>query len=76
MERFLLLWDEIDDWTGAGRHLIATSAAELAASLGPLLSAASALALWFFMPHSHINAALLGLTATLWGGYRKSLPDA
>jgi hypothetical protein len=40
------------------------------------LSAASALALWFFMPHSHINAALLGLTATLWGGYRKSLPNA
>ena len=76
MERFLLLWDEIDDWAGAGRHLAAATAAELAAYAGPLLSAGSALALWLLMPHSHINAALLGLTATLWGGYRKSLPNA
>jgi hypothetical protein len=76
MERFLLLWDEIDDWAGASRHLAGSAAAELSAYVGPLLSAGSALALWLFMPHAHVNAALLGLTATIWGGYRKTLPDA
>lgn len=76
MERFLLLWDEIDDWAGTSRHLVSAAAAELGVYAGPLLSAGSALALWLFMPHSHMNAALLGLTATLWGGYRKSLPNS
>jgi hypothetical protein len=73
MEFLLLLWDEIDDWAGACRHLAASVAAEFAALTGPLLSAGSALALWFIVPQAHVNAALLGLTATFWGTYRKSL---
>jgi hypothetical protein len=73
MERLLFLWDEIDDWTGAGRHLAASTAAEFAVLAGPLLSASSALALWFFVPASHMNAALLGLTATFWVSYRTRL---
>jgi len=77
MERFLFLWDEIDDWTGAGRHLAAAAASEVAVLCGPLLSAGSAVALWFMVPQSHLNAALLGLTATFWGSYRKlSDPNA
>ena len=74
MEFFLFLWDEIDDWAGAGRHLAAATAAEFAVLSGPLLSAGSALALWFIVPpQSHVNAALLVLTATFWGTYRKGL---
>jgi hypothetical protein len=70
MERLLYLWDEIDDWTGAGRHLAASAASELAILAAPLLSAGSAVALWCLLPQAHLNAALLGLTATLWGSYR------
>ena len=73
MERLLFLWDEIDDWAGAGRHLAAATAAEIAVLSGPLLSASSALALWFLAPQSHMSAALLGLTATFWGSYRHRL---
>ena len=73
MERLLFLWDELDDWAGAGRHLAAAAAAEIAVLAGPLLSASSALALWFLVPQSHMNAALLGLTATFWGSYRTRL---
>ena len=67
MERLLFLWDELDDWAGLGRHLAASAGAELA----PLASAGAAMALWFIVPASHVNAALLGLTATFWGTYRK-----
>jgi hypothetical protein len=73
MEHLLYLWDEIDDWTGACRHLAAAAAAELAVLAAPLLSAGSAVAVWFILPQAHINAALLGLTATFWGSYRKRL---
>ena len=73
MERLLFLWDVMDDWAGAGRHLAASAAAEVAVLAGPILSASSALALWFFVPQSHMNAALLGLTATFWGSYRTRL---
>jgi len=73
MEFLLFVWDEIDDWAGAGRHLAASTAAELAVLSGPLASAGSALALWFIVPQSHLNAALLGLTATFWGSYRSRL---
>jgi hypothetical protein len=69
MERLLLLWDELDDWAGIGRHWLASAASELA----PVASAGLALALWFIVPQSHVNAAVLGLTATLWGSYRKVL---
>jgi len=27
MERILLLWDEFDDWFGAGRHVVASALA-------------------------------------------------
>jgi len=27
MERMLLLWDEFDDWFGAGRHVVVTAMA-------------------------------------------------
>jgi hypothetical protein len=43
MEFLLLLWDELDDLSGACRHLV-TSAADEVVSLGiPLAAAASAL---------------------------------
>jgi hypothetical protein len=71
MERLLFLWDELDDWTGIGRHLALSAASELAVLAGPLLSAGSAVAVWFMVPQAHVNAALLGLTATFWGSYRK-----
>jgi hypothetical protein len=73
MEFLLYLWDEIDDWAGAGRHLAAATVAEFAVLSGAFLSAGSALALWCIVPQSHLNAALLGLTATFWGTRRKSL---
>jgi hypothetical protein len=73
MEHLLFLWDELDDWTGAGRHLAAAAAAELAVLAAPLLSAGSAVAIWFMVPQAHLNAALLGLTATFWGSYRHRL---
>src|ERR1700720_4610577 len=59
MEHLLYLWDEIDDWTGACRHLAAAAAAELAVLAAPLLSAGSAVAVWFILPQAHLNAALL-----------------
>ncbi|HSY06973.1 MAG TPA: hypothetical protein VK820_00380 [Steroidobacteraceae bacterium] len=71
MERLLFLWDEIDDLTGAGRHLAASAAGELAVFAGPLLSAGSAVAAWFMAPQAHLNAALLILTASFWGSYRR-----
>jgi hypothetical protein len=73
MDRILLFWDEIDDWAGAGRHLAAAVASELVVLAGPLLSAGSAVAAWFMLPQFHMNAALLGLTATFWGSYRTRL---
>ena len=43
MEFFLLLWDELDDLSGACRHLV-TSTADEVVSLGiPVAAAASAL---------------------------------
>jgi hypothetical protein len=73
MELLLFLWDEIDDWAGAVRHLTAGAAAELAALSRPLLSAGSALALWCIVPPAHVNAALLGLSVTFCGTFRKRL---
>jgi hypothetical protein len=73
MERLLLLWDELDDLTGAARHLVATATTSLGALSMPLISAASALAIWFVAPQQHVNAAFLGLTAAFWGTYRSGL---
>jgi len=72
MERLLLLWDEFDDLTGAGRHLVLCVASSLGAVATPLVSAGSALAIWFVAPQLHLNGAFLGLTAAFWGTYRLS----
>jgi len=40
MERLLLLWDELDDLTGACTHVIAATAEELASAAVPLAAAA------------------------------------
>ena len=73
MERLLLLWDEFDDLTGAGRHLVVSAASSLAGLSTALVCALSALAIWFVAPQFHVNAAFLGLTAAFWGTYRSSL---
>jgi hypothetical protein len=73
MERLLLLWDELDDLSGAGRHLVANAAASLGALSTPVISAAAALAIWFVAPQLHVNAAFLGLTAAFWGTYRSGV---
>jgi hypothetical protein len=76
MEFLLYLWDELDDWSGACRHLVTSAAAEVAALSGPLATAASAVAVWALMPRFWLNAALLGFTATFWGAYRHLLRAA
>jgi hypothetical protein len=73
MERLLLLWDELDDLTGAARHLVANAANSLGALSPAVISAASALAIWFVAPQVHVNAAFLGLTAAFWGTYRSGV---
>jgi hypothetical protein len=73
MERLLFLWDELDDLSGAGRHLLATAAGSLGALSMPIASALSALAIWFVAPQVHVNAAFLGLTAAFWGTYRSGV---
>jgi len=46
MEVFLHLWDELDDLTGACRHVAAAAASELLEGAAPLLAGASVLSLW------------------------------
>ncbi len=46
MEVFLHLWDELDDLTGACRHLAASAAAELLEGAAPVVAAASAAGVW------------------------------
>ena len=36
MEFMLLLWDELDDWTGACRHLAGEMVSEIGAVVAPL----------------------------------------
>jgi hypothetical protein len=73
MERLLLLWDELDDLSGAARHLVTSALSSLGALSAPVASAAAALAIWFVAPQVHVNAAFLGLTAAFWGTYRSGL---
>jgi hypothetical protein len=73
MEFILLLWDEIDDWTGACRHVAGAAVAEVAVLSAPLATASSAVAVWLLMPHFRVNAALLAGAATFWGAYRHVL---
>jgi hypothetical protein len=46
MEVFLHLWDELDDLTGACRHVAASVASELVEGAAPLLVGASAFGVW------------------------------
>ena len=48
MEIMLLLWDELDDWTHACRHLATTAIAEVADVAAPLATAlfATTAAFW------------------------------
>jgi hypothetical protein len=73
MEFFLHLWDELDDWTGACRHLAGAAVAEVAVLAAPFATASSAITLWLLMPQFRVGAALLGFTATFWGAYRQLL---
>jgi hypothetical protein len=39
MERLLLLWDELDDWTHACRHLASQAVSEIAQVAAPIATA-------------------------------------
>ena len=73
MEFLLLLWDELDDWAGACRHVLSGAASEVAALSAPLMTAGSAAAVWLLMPQFRLHAALLTVSATLRGAYRHFL---
>jgi hypothetical protein len=60
MEVFLHLWDELDDLTGACRHVASAAAAELLDGAAPLVAGASALGLWVLIS---ANRLLLRLSA-------------
>lgn len=60
MEVFLHLWDELDDLSGACRHVATCAAAELVEGMAPLVAGASALGLWLL---EGANRALLRLSA-------------
>ena len=53
MEIMLLLWDELDDWTHACRHLASTAISEVAEVAAPLATSllAGSVALWSVMRH-------------------------
>ena len=53
MEIMLLLWDELDDWTHACRHLASTAISEVAEVAAPLVTAllAGTAALWGTFRH-------------------------
>jgi hypothetical protein len=72
MERLLLLWDELDDLSGVGRHFVICAASALGAIPATLVGGAAALAIWVVAPQLHVNAAFLGLTAAFWGSHRSS----
>ncbi|MEP7245414.1 MAG: hypothetical protein ABI885_17310 [Gammaproteobacteria bacterium] len=73
MECLLLLWDELDDWAGACRHVAGSAVAEVAVLSAPLAATGSAAAVWFLMPHPWVNTALVAGVATAWGVYRHVL---
>jgi hypothetical protein len=62
MEFMLLLWDELDDWTGACRHVAGEMVSEIGAVVAPLgaaLLAGTATAAWaLLLGHlRHISGA-------------------
>ncbi len=46
MERLLLLWDELDDFACACRHLATSAVEEVGAVSAPVTAAVSAFAVW------------------------------
>jgi len=60
MEFMLLLWDEVDDWAWACRHVAGAAMSEVVALGAPLASAGSVLAVWASMAQVWVHAALLG----------------
>lgn len=50
MEFMLLLWDEYDDVTAAVRHMVSSTADELAGLGAPVAAASTALVGWFIAP--------------------------
>jgi hypothetical protein len=46
MEVFLHLWDELDDLSGACRHVATSAASELLERAAPVVAGASALGVW------------------------------
>jgi hypothetical protein len=46
MEIFLHLWDELDDWSAACRHLTAATVEEVAQIPGLVSAAVAAFAVW------------------------------
>ena len=78
MEFLLLLWDELDDWSGACRHVAGSALAEVATLGAPLATASSAVAAWLLLPQTYMNAALPAFTVTFWGAYQhiiRTLPE-
>ena len=59
MERLLLLWDEVDDWVGACRHVAVFTAAEVASLAVPLGAFASALGAGLLAFGCHAELSLL-----------------
>ena len=70
MEVFLHLWDELDDLTGACRHVATSAASELLAGAAPMIAATSALGVWLAQPDL-LRAALIAGGAAFRGAYRQ-----
>lgn len=73
MEFLLLLWDELDDWAGACRHVAASAANEVAVVTTPLAAVGSAVGTWVVLSHSRLLAALYAGATSIWGSYRHLL---
>lgn len=66
MERLLLLWDELDDFTGLFRHVAASTADELVTLAAPLVTAASTLGAGLLALNWYAHAALISGAAAPW----------
>jgi hypothetical protein len=62
MERFLLLWDELDDLSWACRHLATSAVDEVAGLTAPAFATASAAGAWFLVAHLANHAYLIAAT--------------
>jgi hypothetical protein len=59
MEFLLLLWDELDDLTGACRHMATSAVDEVAGLTAPAFAAASAGGAWLLVAHLGSHAYLI-----------------